>query len=142
MVIEHDVQDQTAGDAGDRRLPRGIDVGEDECVGGGERVGELRADRCRAGVAVGLEDDDDPAPWSLSRRRDRGRDLCREMRVVVDVGHAVTLAAVLEPAGDAAECRERPDRGLEVHADLARDRDGAGGVGRCLHAGRNRDRHR
>src|SRR5207248_9530329 len=84
--------------------------------------------------------DDDPAPRTLTRRGDRGADLGGEVRVVVDEGDAVAFAAILEAARHASECRERTYGGLDVDAELQRDRDRAGRVRRRLHARRKRDR--
>ena len=101
--VEHRVHEELAGDPGDRRLVEAAHVGEHHLVGTDERVGELRPHDRGARVAERLEHRDDPPVPGLARGDDRGVDLGREQRVVVDDRDAVDLAAVLEAAGHAAE---------------------------------------
>ena len=75
--VEHRVHDEPPGHARDRRLARGVHVGEHDRVGAVERAGEVAPQRRGARVAVRLEHHDHPAPPALARGRDRGRDLAR-----------------------------------------------------------------
>ncbi len=110
----HRVDDEPAGDPGAGGFPRAVDVGDDELVGVDEGVGEVGPEDGDPRVAVRLEDADDPTPAAAARRRERGRDLAGQVRVVVDERRAVRLAPELEAPRDAAEaCQGTPDR-LEV----------------------------
>ena len=91
-------------------------------VGVVEGVEELAEQVARAGVAVRLEDHDQPPPEALARRRQGGADLGRVVAVVADHHDAAGLAAELEAAVDAAELAERLAGGLERHPELARRR--------------------
>ena len=72
--VEHGVDDELAGDAGDRRRARRVDVGEHDDVGVDERVAVLRRQLGHAVVAVRLER---RRRRAASRRRCRGRRRAR-----------------------------------------------------------------
>ena len=56
------IDDELAGDARDRLLARGVDVGDRHVVGGGQRLGELAGEVARARVEVRLEENAHRAP--------------------------------------------------------------------------------
>ena len=82
-----------------------------------------------------LEHRDHALPPAFARGADHGVDLAGQVRVVVDEGDAVALAAELEPAGHAAEAAERARHRVERHAELERDRGRAGRVDRVVAPG-------
>src|SRR5438067_9690616 len=74
-----------------------------------------------------LEEDEDAARLPLARSRDRGGDLARMMRVVVDDRHPACLADELETAADPSETRQRGLRLPTRHAgELECDERGRG----------------
>src|SRR5262245_44291194 len=108
-----------AGDARDRLLVEAAHVGEDDLVGADERIGELLPHDRGAGVAERLEHGDDPAPVALRRGPDRGLDLRRQQRVVVDDRDAVELAPVLDATGAASEASATPNHNEIAAAAVA-----------------------
>ena len=82
-------------------------------VGVGEGVGEVAPERLGAAVAVGLEDADDPVPAAVPGGGQHGRDLARQVGVVVDEGHAVALAPDSKRRADAGRSRQRRRAGVE-----------------------------
>ncbi len=108
--VEHGVDDQLPGDAGDRRRARRVDVGEHHDVGADEGVGVLGPHLGDAVVAVGLEGDDHPAPAvaAVAGGGEDGGDLRRQVGVVVDERGAAVDAADVEAPGDAAEAGRAP----------------------------------
>jgi hypothetical protein len=70
------------------RLARGVDPRDDNAVGLAERWSELRAERFRARVSMGLEDThQSPILPSFARRTNRGCHFGREMREIIDHRH-------------------------------------------------------
>ena len=78
-------------------------------------------------------------PRPQARRLDGGCDFARQVGVVVDERHAITLAAALESPRDTGEVAQGARRGRELDAELERHRGGARGVRRGLDAERNDD---
>ena len=103
------VDDQLAGDPGDRDGARRVDVGEHDEIGAGERIAVFVPHLGDAVVPVGLEHRDHALPRvaAVAGRSDHCVDLRRQMGVVVDEGGAAVDAAHVESAGDAAESLER-----------------------------------
>ena len=97
--VEHRVEHEPARHARARRFVLGVDVGEHDGVGADERVGEVLPEQRHAREAVRLEHHDDVVPLPLPCRADHAVHLAGQVRVVVDVGDAVALAAELEPTG-------------------------------------------
>ena len=121
-------------DAGDRILAGGVDVGQHDVIGAGQRRTERVHQRRRPRVAVRLERDDDAAV-ERARRREHRRDLGRVMAVVVDDQNAVRLAAHLEAPLGAAELLQARGDPLERQAELQADRDGGQRVLQVVPAG-------
>src|SRR5204863_318821 len=87
-------------------------------------------------VEVRLEKRDD-APFRIAvpRRRERGPDLRRMVRVVVDDERAGVVAEDLEAPVDAEELRQSARRDVRREAELERDRDRREGVADVVLAG-------
>src|SRR5581483_10004534 len=107
------VDDELPGDTRHRLLARRIDVGHRDVVRGRERTSELVGEVPRAREEVRLEEHAQcPAGKPLACSGDRGRDLRRGMRVVVDDGVAGELAHLEAPPGPGERCehglRRRP----------------------------------
>jgi len=85
--------DERRGDALDRLLAGGIDVGEEDDVGGTEGAGERFSEIAGTAEEVGLEGGDDAA---VGERRtggvESGGDLGRVVGVVVDDGDSAEVA--------------------------------------------------
>ena len=96
-----------AADAGDRSLPRRIDVGQEEQVGGGKASAELRAQELRPRVAMRLKYADEARWVRRTRRRQRHGDLRRMMSIVVHHPDTALLALRLEASLCPVEARER-----------------------------------
>src|ERR1700685_2547596 len=84
-----------AGGTLDRLLAGGVDVGHEEKVGLVERAREFVEEKLRAGVAVGLERDDDTSIEATLRGIESRLDLRRVVPVVVHDHHVAALAALL-----------------------------------------------
>ena len=83
-----------------------------------------------------LEKRDEPARGiSGARRIERGADLRRMVRVIVDDERAAVIAEDLEPAIDAEELRQRGGGDVGVNAELAGHGDGREGVAHVVLAG-------
>src|SRR5690606_34028713 len=96
------------GGAGQRRLAGGVDVGEDDEVGGVEAGGEAVEVGAHAAVAVGLEHGDEaPVGVAGARAGEGGADLGGVVAVVVDDHDVAGGAAHGEAPLDAAELGER-----------------------------------
>ena len=141
MRVEHGAQHEPTRHPGLGLLPRRVHVGEHERVGARERVGEVAPQRGGARVAVRLEHRDDALPPAFAGGADHGVDVARQVRVVVDVGDAVALAAELEPARHAGEAAERARDRVEGRTELERDRRRAGGVHRVVTPGHRELHH-
>src|SRR5262245_25529169 len=90
-------------------LPRAIDVGDGDDVGRRQRVAELGREVARAGVEVGLKEDEDPA--AVPNGGDVGGELSWMVRVTVEDLGAARLTTALQPAAHATELAQ-DGRGL------------------------------
>ena len=109
----------------DRRLARGIDIGDDDRAGVVHAGAELLEQRGEAGVAVRLHHRDHVARAGLARRLQHRGDLHRMVAVVVDHRDAAGLAGPGEAALDALEAGERAADASSssiVHLDADGDR--------------------
>ena len=130
------VGDHPRGDSFDRFLARGVDRRDEGEVGLGQRFAELAREVARPRVEVRLEEGHDaPLRIAVSRRRERGPDLRRMVRVVVDDERAGVVAEDLEAPVDAEELCQRARRDVRREAELARDRDRRQGVADVVLAG-------
>jgi hypothetical protein len=89
---------------------------------------------------VRLEYRDHALPRTAACGVDGRGDLAGQVCIVVDIAHTRAFAAVLKTAGDAAESGECARHGVELDAELERDRGGAGRVRRGFDSERHRDR--
>ena len=89
-----------AAHARDRLLARGVDLGHDHQIGGRQRLAHGLPMRRRAGVEVRLEHRHQPPPGKgLPRRRQRGGELRRVVRVVVHHRHPADARPAARTAG-------------------------------------------
>ena len=89
--------DCRAGDALNRLLARGVNLGDQDVIGIGEGVGKVVPEHLRAAVSVRLPDRPDRAVRvATACRFQRRPNLERVMGVVVDHRHAADLAFQLE----------------------------------------------
>ena len=85
MAVGDQAADEgVAADAVDRRLARGIDIGDGDDIGVVEAGAELGEEVAEPRVAVRLVDGDDPALGRLPRGLQDGGDLDRVVAVIVD----------------------------------------------------------
>jgi hypothetical protein len=133
--VQDGVDDELAGHAGDGLLAGGVDGGDDEQVGAGERVGEAAPQVAGARVAVRLEHAHDPPPRPGRGGVERGSDLGGEVVVAVDEGDAGDLAPLLPPPADTREPRERGRHRLQLGTEGQGGDDHGGGVACVVEAG-------
>ena len=108
----------------DRLFARGVDRRDERDVRAAQRVAELRREVARARIEMRLKQRDDAAlRIAAARGVERGPDLGRMMRVVVDDQRAVVVAEDLEAAIDAEELGDAGGDRVGADAELARDRD-------------------
>src|SRR5712671_2804773 len=74
------------------------------------------------------ESDDTPLGVAAARSVERGANLCRMMRVVVDHQRTVVVAEDLKAPIDAEELRHSGSGGFRSNTELARDGDRGQGV--------------
>src|SRR5439155_14261939 len=130
--------DELPAHARDRLLTGTIDLGHGDDVCRGEHGSELTGEMARAREEMRLEEDEDAAALpTLADGRDRGLDLGRMVRIVVEQGDTAHLAALFQTAsrtgerGDVRGCvirrdadeLERGERGRGV-APVVLARDG------------------
>src|SRR5262245_27868176 len=97
------LEERLAADARDRTLAGRIALAEHQQVGVVEGAEELVEEIARAGVAVRLEGDHQPAVEAFAGGPLRGADLLRVVAVFVHDEDVALLATHLEAAVDAAE---------------------------------------
>ncbi len=129
------VDDRLAGDAFDRRLARGVNIGHEDRGGIVKRAAELVLQRLRPRVAVRLKHDDDALAAGVLRGGERRADFARMMRVIVDHHVAIGAELDLEPPARAAKRLERLRDFRERHAELRGERDDRKRVAHIVPAG-------
>ena len=120
----HRIDQRLAGNAFDRFFRGGVNVGDEDDVGGLQDFSEIIGQRLRPGVAVRLEKDDEPLRLERAGGLERGGELGRMVAVVVDDpivrGEIFGFEAALGPG----EGGERAGDEREFRAAAVRQRDG------------------
>ena len=117
-----------SGDAGDGLLTGGVDGEHVDGVGVSKCTAELVQKIKGAGVAVGLEDDEDAAMATLPRGCEGGANFGGMVAVVVDHGDAAGGATKLKAPINSSEVIEAFGNFIGGNFKLAGDGDGGGGV--------------
>ena len=139
FVLEHDVEERLAGDAGHGGLSRRVNVHECDAVGliegSAELVVQHLREQGRTGVAMRLEEHMDVLIAKPRSGGDGGGDFSGVMRVVVDDGDAAHFTDQVEATADAGEARKRLGDLGRVEAERPQQRDDARGVQDVMTAG-------
>ena len=138
---QHFIDDRLPGHAGDRRLARGIHVGDDRRVGVGECAAEFLLELLRAREAVRLEHAEHALAPGVLRRGERRADLARVVAVVVHDHVAVAAILDLKAPARAAEGLQRLGDLCEGDAEFRGECDDTDGVAHVV-AARHVQRHR
>ena len=104
---------ECCGHPSDRCFASAVDVGDDHAVCTCKARTEGLADGRGPRVAVRLEHHHEALVATSACRGDRGGNLTRQVGVVVDEGHPIDGASMLESSGHAAEApKPIDDRGI------------------------------
>ena len=102
-VLRDRVGDRLAANARQGGFARRVNIGDDDMIGVVESRAEFVPQRLGAGIAMRLEHRQDAFAAGRARGRERGANLGRMMRVVVDEEKAIALIFDLEAAARVAE---------------------------------------
>ena len=102
-VLGNRIRDRLAGHTRQRRFARGVNIGNNDVIGVVEGASKLVPQRLGAGITMRLEHGQDAFASGRARGRERGADLGRMMRIIVDEEKTISLIFDLTAAAGMAE---------------------------------------